>query len=170
MFSGAAFAGYEGYTLWYRAEECSEIGVSHRIPGNSHRAQRQIGKALSTMDRPWKFRLPPRTIELESDLGRRSILKFTNGTRLCVVGVDVNSIEIHEAETWQRNGRNDGGILLGTLSPVDRNPHVIVLGILGNSGDWALELSGCLRALREGLEHRLRERRRSSAVKRSPLV
>jgi len=67
---------------------------------NSHRARWSIGIALSTMDWLRKCQLPPRTTEQDSDLDRRSILEFTNCTPLCVVGVNVDSSEVHEAETW----------------------------------------------------------------------
>lgn len=112
------------------------------------------------MDRFFKFCLPPRTAKLESDLNRGSVLELSNGTPLGVIAVDVYSSEVHEAETWQRNGRDDGGIRLRAFSPVNRisfflffffgvarNFHAVVLGVLGDSGDWASEPSGVSRVL-----------------------
>jgi len=107
--------GYEGYTLYHRIKTRLEITNSHKIVDNSHRAQWKIGVALSATDRFRKFRLPPCTTGLEPDLDRRSILELTNGTPLGVVTVNTDSIEVHEAETWQGNSRNDGGIWLRTL-------------------------------------------------------
>ena len=67
------------------------------------------------MDRGPKLSLPPRAIELDSDLNRRSILEFANGTPLSVIILntgprEIDPSEVHEAETWQRHSANDGGI------------------------------------------------------------
>ena len=99
------------------------------------------------MDRWGKFCLPPRRTELDSDLDRGSILELTDGTPLAVITVNVDPSEVHEAETRQRNGRNDSGIRLRALSPVDRNVHAVVLGVLRNCGDRALELRCVLHIL-----------------------
>ena len=72
--------------------------------------QWQIGMALSTMDQFLKPHLPLQIFEQDSDLDYRCILKLTNGTPLAVISVDIDSIEIKEAEMWQRNGRDDGRI------------------------------------------------------------
>ena len=112
---------------------------------DSHCAHWQIGKALPTVD--LKFRLPPRFTESESDLDRWSILELTDGTPLSVITVDIDSGEVHEAEPWQRNSRNDGGILLRALLSVDPNLHVFALCVLSNSSDRAFEQSVFLRAL-----------------------
>ena len=91
---------------------------------------------------------PPRRTELDADLDRRSILEFTNGTPLGIITVNVDSNEVHDAETWQRNGRDNGGIFLRTWSPIDRNLQALaVLGVIGNSSDRAVELGSLLRTL-----------------------
>ena len=94
-----------------------------------------------------KVRFPPGRIKLDPDLDRRSILERTNGTPLGVIAVDVNPSEVYEAETWQRNGGNDGGIWLRTFSPVDRNVHVFVWDVLGNGSHRASESSSVLSTL-----------------------
>ena len=98
------------------------------------------------MDRFLKFRLPPRSSESDPNLDRRSVLELTDSAPLPVIAVNIDSSEIHEAETRQWNSRNDGGIQLRTWSPVDRNAHALV-GVLGDGGDRALEQSVCLRTL-----------------------
>lgn len=52
----------------------------------------------------------------------RSILKLTNSTPLGIIVIDVGSVKIHEAETWQQDSRDDGGVFLGSLSTFDRDP------------------------------------------------
>ena len=117
------------------------------------------------MDGRLNFRLPPGSCELDSDLDRRCILELTNGTPLAVITADIDSSEIQEAETRQGNGGDDGGISFVTYSPVDRNPHAIILGVLGNTSDRVLALRKQFSILREGVEHRLGESRRASAAK-----
>ena len=52
------------------------------------------------------------------------------------------------------------------MDPFDRNPHnSSILDIAGNSGDRAFKQSPILHVPREGVEHCLRERRRSFAMK-----
>ena len=94
------------------------------------------------MDRPREIALllsPPRFTKLDSNLDRWSILEFTNGTPLGIIVIDIDSIKVHEAEARQWNSRNDGGVFLRGLNPIDRDPHKFLLGIAGNSSDRTLE-------------------------------
>ena len=118
------------------------------------------------MDRLRKCRSPPRRIELDSDLDRRSVLELTNGTPLGVITVNVDSSEVYEAETWQRNGRDNGGVFLRAWNLIDRNLQAVALrfGAMGNSSDRASEFGSLSRTLWEGVEHCLREGRGSSAA------
>lgn len=111
------------------------------------------------MDRFRKFRLPPRSFELDSDLDRGCILELTNGTALAEITV----LETQEAETRQRNGRDDGGTVLTLFSLGDHNLHVV--GGLEDTSDCISEQSTLPRILREGIEHRSRESQRAPAAK-----
>lgn len=78
--------------------------------------------ALTAVDRKrklWPRLTPPGTAELNPDLGRWSILEFTNGAPMGIIVVNIDSTEIHEAETLQRDSRNKGRIFLFALNPID---------------------------------------------------
>ena len=89
--------------------------------------------------------LPPRDAELDSNFDRWTVLELAYGAPLSVVLVNIDSSEIHDAESRQWNGTDDGRIWLVGLDALDRNIHLLILGIAGNSSDRAVELSLLLR-------------------------